>query len=137
MSDTKNLTIKGVECRLTTDGVVELKLEHVAIGLGFTQIAKSGNEVVRWERVYAYLNEFNFIPTSGDGFSQQVGKSGYIPENVFYKLCFKAKNETARAFQDLVTDEILPAIRKSGGYMVTKSDDTPELIMARALQVAQ
>jgi prophage antirepressor-like protein len=56
-----------------------------------------------------YLNEF--------GFSQQVGKDTFVAENLFYKLCFKAKNEIAKAFQDLVTDEILPSVRKHGGYL--------------------
>ena len=79
------LNISGVEC-YEKDGTAYLKLETVARGLGFTQIAKSGNEVVRWERVNKYLDELGFsIPTSGDGV--------YIPENIFYRLAMKAKNE--------------------------------------------
>ena len=46
----------------------------------------------------------------------------YIPENIFYRLAMKAKNETAETFQAKVADEILPAIRKHGAYM------TPETI---------
>ena len=110
------MTVNGVRGRLRVDGLAELSLEDSARGLGFTQTAASGNEVVRWERVTQHLKEFGFIPTSGDGNSQQVGKDTFIPENIFYKLCFKAKNETAIAFQDLVTDEILPTIRKTGSY---------------------
>lgn len=49
------------------------------------------------------------------GFSQLVGKE-FIPENVFYRLAMKAKNETAEAFQAKVADEILPTIRKTGSY---------------------
>jgi phage antirepressor YoqD-like protein len=37
----------------------------------------------------------------------------------------------------LIFDEVLPAIRKTGGYIASGQNDTPELIMARALQVAQ
>jgi prophage antirepressor-like protein len=120
-----NIIIKGVECRLNENGVIELNLEHVARGLGFTQIAKSGNEVVRWETVRSYLQEYNVIPESWDG----VGKNGlpcFILENIFYKLVLKAKNETARGFQDLVTDEILPSIRKTGMYA---TPDTVERIL--------
>lgn len=36
-----------------------------------------------------------------------------------------------------MTSEVLPTIRKTGGYVVTKHDDTPEMIMARAVMVAQ
>jgi prophage antirepressor-like protein len=120
----ENLVIKGVECRLNENGVVELSLEHVARGLGFTQRQHKGGKVyesIRWERLRAYLQEFGSVPICGDGFPPQVGENGlpeFIPENIFYKLCFKAENEVAKSFQDLVTDEILPTIRKHGGYAV-------------------
>lgn len=111
-----NLTpvlISGVSC-YEKDGTAYLKLEDVARGLGFTQTAKSGNEVIRWERVTKYLAEFG-IPTSGDG-----SLPSYIPENIFYRLAMKAKNETAEKFQALVADEIIPSIRKTGSYMMPK-----------------
>jgi len=124
----ENLVVKGVECRLNENGMVELNLEHVVRGLGFTQI-KNGIEYVRWERVNQYLKEFSF-PTNGE--------KDFIPENIFYKLCFKAENETARVFQDLVTDEILPSIRKHGMYatgetlekMISSPDFAIELLNA-------
>lgn len=50
------------------------------------------------------------------------------------------KNDEARhrveAFQRWVTHEVLPAIRKTGGYMAAKPDETPEETMARALRIA-
>ena len=113
----KNLTpvlISGVSC-YEQDGTAYLKLEDVARGLGFTQTTKSGNEVIRWERVGRYLTELGVIPTSGDG---QL--PDYIPENIFYRLAMKAKNETAEKFQALVADEIIPSIRKTGSYMMPK-----------------
>ncbi len=42
-----------------------------------------------------------------------------------------------RAFKRWVTHEVLPSIRKTGGYMIAKKDESPEEIMARALLVAQ
>ena len=59
------MNISGIEC-YEKDGVVYLKLETCARGLGFVQTAASGNEVVRWERVRKYLSELG-IPTCGDG----------------------------------------------------------------------
>ena len=50
------------------------------------------------------------------GFSQEVAKDDFIPENVFYRLAMKAKNETAEKFQAKVADEIIPSIRKHGIY---------------------
>jgi prophage antirepressor-like protein len=104
---TKNIQrIYGVEC-YEKDGVAYLKLESVARGLGFTQ-EKNGVEYVKWERVNNYLTEL--------GFSPLVGKDDFIPENIFYRLAMKAKNETAEKFQALVADEIIPSIRKHGIY---------------------
>ena len=74
---------------------------------------------------------------------EPVGKEGlpeFIPENIFYKLCFKASNETARKFQDIVTGEILPAIRKTGTYSIEQTDVSqlsPELQMFNHLFAAQ
>lgn len=102
------LNVNGVEC-YEKDGTAYLKLETVARGLGFTRIADSGNEVVRWERVQKYLREIGFMPTTGH--------DGFIPENIFYRLAMKAKNETAEKFQAVVADEIIPSIRKHGAYM--------------------
>ena len=108
-----NLTpvlISGVSC-YEQDGTAYLKLEDVARGLGFTRTAASGNEVIRWERLDGYLKELG-VPT--------CGHDSYIPENIFYRLAMKAKNETAEKFQALVADEIIPSIRKTGGYMMPK-----------------
>ena len=104
------MNISGVDC-YEKDGTAYLNLETVARGLGFTQIAASGNEVVRWERVRKYLTELR-VPTSGDG-----SLPDFIPENIFYRLAMKAKNETAERFQALVADEIIPTIRSTGGYV--------------------
>ena len=61
----------------------------------------------------------------------------FIPESDVYRLVMRSKLPEAEKFQDWVCEEILPAIRKTGGYMIAKADDTPEEIMARALLVAQ
>lgn len=105
------ITINGIDC-YEENGTAYLKLENVARGLGFTQVAASGNEVVRWERVKKYLDELG-VPTSGDVKSMT---DMFIPENIFYRLAMKAKNEAAERFQALVADEIIPSIRKHGLY---------------------
>lgn len=116
----KNLApvlISGVYC-YEESGVAYIRLEDAARGLGFTQIANSGNEVIRWERVRKYLAELG-IPTSGDGNLPE-----YIRENIFYRLCMKANNETAQKFQALVCDVILPTLRKAGSYSIAPKMDS-------------
>ena len=114
------ITIKNVRGYIDEKGIAWLNLEDVARGLGFTTVATSGNEIVRWARVKGYLKEIAF-PTSGE--------NDFIPENIFYKLCMKAKNEVARKFQDRVCDAILPSIRKYGMYATDELLDNPDLII--------
>jgi prophage antirepressor-like protein len=102
------ITISGVSGYIDKKGTAWLNLDNVARGLGFTRTAESGNEVVRWDRVESYLYAFGFVPTDGH--------DGFIPENIFYRLAFKASNKIAEAFQGKVADEILPAIRRTGAY---------------------
>ena len=108
------ITINNISGYLDAQGKAWLNAEDVARGWGFTQIAKSGNEVVRWERLNGYLKEFCFIPTSGD----DIGKDDFLPENIVYRLGFKASNDKALAFQEKLADEILPSIRKTGSYTI-------------------
>lgn len=62
-NENKIMTIEGIRC-YEKDGTAYLNLEAVARGLGFTTVATSGNEVVRWKRVEGYLAELG-VPTSG------------------------------------------------------------------------
>ena len=61
----------------------------------------------------------------------------FINESGLYALILSAKLESARRFKHWVTSEVLPAIRKQGGYMVARADESDEVIMARALQIMQ
>ena len=69
--------------------------------------------------------------------TEQVVNLNFIDEPNLYRCIFQSRKEEAELFQDWVCEEVLPAIRQSGGYLAHHSEDTPELIMARALQVAQ
>lgn len=61
----------------------------------------------------------------------------HVSEPGFYKLVLKSRKPEAKAFQRWVTHEVLPSIRKKGGYIAAASDETPEQIMARAVLLAQ
>lgn len=122
--------ISGVSC-YEENGTAYLRLEDVARGLGFTETAASGNECVKWSRVRKYLADLG-VDTCVDGHLPE-----YIPENIFYRLAMKAKNETAEKFQALVADEIIPSIRRTGGYIAGQETMSAEELMAKALMVAQ
>lgn len=59
-----------------------------------------------------------------------------INESGLYSLVLSSKLPNAKKFKRWVTSEVLPAIRRTGGYIAAKADDTPEEIMARALLIA-
>ena len=59
----------------------------------------------------------------------------FINESGLYSLILSSKLEAARRFKHWVTSEVLPSIRKQGGYMVARPDESDEVIMARALQI--
>lgn len=125
------MNVQGVSC-YEENGTAYLRLEDVARGLGFVDASKNG-EYVRWARVDSYLHELGFA-TSGE-------RPEYIPENIFYRLAMKAKNETAEKFQALVADEIIPSIRKHGAYMTQDTIDKilsdPDTIIQLATQLKE
>ena len=61
----------------------------------------------------------------------------YVTESGLYALIFGSKMPAAKEFKRWVTSEVLPAIRKSGGYMVSRENESAEDLMARDLLVAQ
>ena len=61
----------------------------------------------------------------------------FINESGLYALILSSKLESAKRFKHWVTSEVLPSIRKQGGYMIARPDESDEIILARALQIMQ
>lgn len=60
-----------------------------------------------------------------------------INESGLYSLILGSKLESAKRFKHWVTSEVLPSIRKNGGYIANQENMSPEQIVANALVVAQ
>lgn len=60
-----------------------------------------------------------------------------INESGLYGLTFGSELSSARKFKRWVTSEVLPSIRKSGGYIANQEELTPEQLIANAVIVAQ
>ncbi len=120
----------GVSARtmLNDDGSISVNAEDTAIGFGWTQ-EKNGKIYVKWERINGYLEEF--------GFSPQVGKDDYIPESLFYRLGMKASNARADKFQNWLAIEVIPSIRKNGGYIAGQETLSDDELLEKAVLVAQ
>ena len=59
-----------------------------------------------------------------------------ITEPGLYSAVLGSKLPTAKAFKRWVTHDVLPAIRRNGGYMAARPGETREQLLARALIVA-
>ena len=59
-----------------------------------------------------------------------------INESGLYSLIMTSKMPNARVFKHWVTHDVLPTIRRTGGYLAARADDSPEDILALALKVA-
>lgn len=118
------------------DGTAYLNAGDVARGFGFTKTeTKNGvkYESVRWARVNEYLSSFGFRPN--------VGEDDFLPENMVYRLGFKASNEVAQKFQAVLADEVLPAIRRHGAYMTDQALERaitePDFLIRLATQLKE
>lgn len=76
----------------------------------------------------------NTIPTLTKGGTQNLL---YINEPNLYKTIFQSRKESAERFTDWVTSEVLPSIRKTGGYIQGQETMSDSELMAKALMVAQ
>ncbi|WP_459501106.1 BRO family protein [Bacillus sp. C1] len=72
---------------------------------------------------------------------EQYSGSGRKPmiinESGLYSLILRSRKPQAKAFRKWITSEVIPNIRKEGGYLVTTEEDDTETIIARALILAQ
>lgn len=85
----------------------------------------------------------NRLKQDGVGTSEVIDNLGrkqnatFINEANLYKVIFQSRKPSAERFTDWVTDEVIPSIRKNGGYIANQEKMTPEQIVANALIVAQ
>lgn len=60
-----------------------------------------------------------------------------IPEGDVYRLTMRSRLDSAVRFQDWVTDEVLPAIRKTGSYEITAAEMSEVEAAEQYLAIAQ
>ena len=121
------ITIEKVRGFIGENGIIFLNLEDVARGLGFVDV-KNEIEYIRWNRVEKYLKDFGFATS---------GENDFIPENIFYLLAMKGKNEIAKNFQLKVANKILPAIRKTGMYATDELLNNPDLAIRAFMKLKE
>lgn len=76
------------------------------------------------------------------GIAKMATPSGHqnmttINESGLYALIIGSKLESAKKFKRWITSEVIPSIRKNGGYIAGQTEMTPEQLMSKALVLAQ
>lgn len=69
--------------------------------------------------------------------SSGVQSMSYINEGDLYRLIMKSKLPSAERFESWVMEEVLPSIRKNGGYIAGQENLSDDELMAKALLVAK
>lgn len=112
------------------DGEPWLVGKDVAEALGYTNPRKALDDHVDTED-----------KMQGDGVTirDSMGREQHptiINESGLYSLVLSSKLPTARKFRRWVTSEVLPSIRRTGGYITGQKELSPAELMAKALKVA-
>ncbi|WP_298731604.1 BRO family protein [uncultured Subdoligranulum sp.] len=83
-----------------------------------------------------HVDDEDKLTRNFDGSGQARGMT-IINESGLYSLVLSSKLPTARKFKRWITSEVIPSIRKHGGYLNGQNELSPEELMAKALMVAQ
>lgn len=111
---------------ITEDGKTLFCAKDVAMALGYKDTTNAIKQHCRGV-VKRHL-------TDSLGRDQEMN---FIPEGDIYRLVVKSELPGAEEFESWIFDEVLPSIRKTGGYIAGQEELTPEELMAKALVVAQ
>lgn len=128
MTDVKNFNSPMFgELRVTRNEKGELLfcLKDVCDSLGL----QVGATAKRLEQ--QVISSINVLTNGG---SQQMY---FVTEPDLYRCIFQSRKPTARKFQDWVFNEVMPSLRTTGAYVVTKEEDSEEDIIARGLIAAK
>ena len=85
----------------------------------------------------------NRLKQDGVGNAEVIDSMGrkqnatFINESNLYRVIFQSRKESAERFTDWVTSEVLPSIRKNGGYIAGQESLSDDELLAKALMVAQ
>lgn len=110
---------------LDEDGKTLFCAKDVAAALGYSNtkdaIARHCKGVVKRD-----------LPTNGG-----MQSTNFIPEGDIYRLAAKSELPGADEFERWIFDEVIPSIRKTGGYMVNQEQLSPELRLLINLELKQ
>lgn len=85
-----------------------------------------------------YLDADEITNIRSTDIAQNGGKAPvFVSESGLYSLVLRSRKPEAREFKRWVTHEVLPQIRKTGGYIPTTDADDDMTILAKAVMIGQ
>ena len=116
-----------VRTMVMTDGQIGFVGKDVAVALGYQNPSNAINIHVDNEDKTTYL-----IQVSGSNYKT---KTTFINESGLYALVLSSRLPQAREFKHWVTAEVLPQIRRTGGYIPVGKDDKQDDLLRRAIAI--
>ena len=124
----QNQEFGAIRTMSNEQGDVLFCAKDVALALGYKNPTKAAR---------IHVDEEDRCMSEMDTLQRGIQSTIFINESGLYSLILSSKLESARRFKHWVTSEVLPSIRKQGGYMIARPDESDEVILARALQIMQ
>ena len=105
--------------------------EIYSTGMALGQVKKNSKGVAypRKERIDENLKNAEIEPCVHNGHL-------FINESQLYDLMFEMKTDKVKPFRKWVTGIVLPQIRLTGGYIPIEETDSDDMVMAKALKIA-
>lgn len=122
----KNESFGEVRTIITDNNEILFCAKDVASSLGYSNTNKAVNDHCK-KSVLIWGND-------SLGRQQEVK---FIPESDVYRLIVRSKLPQAEQFENWIFEDVLPSIRKNGGYIINQENMTSEELLANAVLVAQ
>lgn len=124
------MKFEGIEVEIKEiNGKHMFELYSTGMALGYVTTSKG--------KTYPHKARIDNIIKNAEISTVVQGVQQYLTEEQLYDFMLEARTEKCKTFRKWVTDEVLPQIRKTGGYIPTNEEDDDATIMAKALMVAQ
>ena len=114
---------------INDNGKPLFEIYSTGMALGHTKFAK-GKAYPRKDRIDKTIKSIEISTVVHNG--QQ-----YITEEQLYDFMLEAKTDKCRQFRKWITNEVLPQIARTGGFIPLSKEDNDAEIMAKALMIAQ
>ena len=123
----------AIRTMVMPDGQIGFVGKDVAEALGYSNASKA---------IIMHVDdddkvELQVYLDSQNGNAGQRRKATFISESGLYSLILASKLPAARQFKRWVTSEVLPQIRRTGGYLPVSAEEDDQTIISKAMQILQ